>query len=125
MDPLLRTVQPFKWRRKRKPLSQEIKNTYRILSFTLAILILFTTTTYLYTNSLKPAKGYQLKQLQLDQESLQSDLRNLDRQVIEAKSFLNIRASEVIKKMEVLESDNFSYLEDGTYAQENSNTIQQ
>lgn len=125
MDPLTRTVRPLKWRRKRKPLSQEVRNTYRVLAITLLIMGLASTGTYLYTNSLQPAKGYQLKQLQMDQESLESELRKLNRQVIEAKSFINIQASEILQKMETSTSDQFSYLEDETYAQENSDTVQQ
>ncbi len=125
MDPLTRTVRPLKWRRKRKPLSQEVRNTYRVLAVTLLIMGLASTGTYLYTNSLQPAKGYQLKQLQMDQESLESELRKLNRQVIEAKSFINIQASEILQKMETSTSDQFSYLEDETYAQENSDTVQQ
>lgn len=124
MDPLTRTVRPLKWRRKRKPLSQEVRNTYRVLAVTLLIMGLASTGTYLYTNSLQPAKGYQLKQLQMDQESLESELRKLNRQVIEAKSFINIQASEILQKMETSTSDQFSYLEDETYAQETSDTVQ-
>ncbi len=116
MDPLTHAVRPLKWRRKRHPLSEEVRATFRLLSVTLLVLVIATTTTYLYTNSLKPAKGYELKQLQLDHESLQSDLRDLDRQVIEAQSFLNLSGSEVLRKMQVAESNTFSYVQESTYA---------
>jgi|SRR3989338_2676409 len=111
MDPLTHAVRPLKWRRKRHPLSEEVRSTFRLLSVTLLVLLIGLTGTYLYTNSLKPAKGYELEQLRLDHESLQSDLRKLDRQVIEAQSFLNLSGSEVLRRMQVAESNTFSYIE--------------
>lgn len=116
MDPLTHAVRPLKWRRKRHPLSEEVRSTFRLLSVTLLVLVISTMTSYLYLNSLKPAKGYELKQLQLDHESLQSDNRKLDRQVIEAQSFLNLSNSEVLRKMQVAESSTFSYIEESAYA---------
>ena len=117
VDPLTRTVRPFKWKRSRKPLSQEIRNTYRTLVFAILFLGLGTTSVYLYTNSQAPAKGYELKQLQIDYESLQSDLRKLDRQVIEAQSFVNLEQNDVLHKMHLAESHDLSYVEDGNVAE--------
>lgn len=117
MDPLTRSVRPLKWRRKRKPLSEEVKNTYRLLTVTLVVLTLATSGTYLYMNSLQPAKGYQLKQLQLDHESLQSDLRKLERKVTEAQSFLKIEDSEVLEEMDEVKGQDTSYWNDSTTAQ--------
>lgn len=116
MDPLTRSVQPFKWRRNRKPLSQEIRNTYRVLLVTLLFLGITSTGTYLYMNSLAPAKGYELKQLQIDYESLQTDLRKLDRQVVEAQSFIHLEESQVLRKMRVAENHELSYVGDSNYA---------
>lgn len=117
MDPLTRTVRPFKWKRSRKPLSQEIQNTYRVLVVTLLFLGTATTGTYLYTNSLQPAKGYELKQLQIDYESMQSDLRKLERDVVEAQSFINLEQSDVLKKMRIAEGHDFSYTESSNFAE--------
>lgn len=117
MDPLTRTVRPFKWKRSRKPLSQEIQNTYRVLVVTLLFLGTATTGTYLYTNSLQPAKGYELKQLQIDYESMQSDLRKLERDVVEAQSFINLEKSDVLKKMRIAESHDFSYTGSSNFAE--------
>jgi hypothetical protein len=125
VDPLARTVQPFKWRRKRKPLSQEIYNTYRTLVVTLLVLVVGTTSVFLYTSSLQPAKGYTLEQLQMDNESLQSDLRKLDRKVIEAQSFIHLESSEVIQKMEVAGNQDFSYVDDENGLAENLNSSEQ
>lgn len=110
VDPLLRTVRPFKWKRTRKPLSLEIRNTYRVLLTVILFMGVTTTSTYLYINSLAPARGYELKQLQIDYESLQSDLRKLDRQVVEAQSFINLEENTVIRKMHVAESHDLSYV---------------
>ncbi len=116
VDPLTRTVRPFKWKRSRKPLSQEIQTTYRVLVVTLLFLGTATTGTYLYMNSLQPAKGYELKQLQIDYEAMQSDLRKLERDVVEAQSFINLEQSEVLKKMHIAESHDLSYTESSNFA---------
>ena len=89
---------------------------YRLLTVTVIILGLASTSAYLYMNSLKPAKGYTLKQLQLDYEELQSDQRDLERQVIEAQSFINVE-EEIPTEMESSSSNDFSYAEDSNYAQ--------
>ncbi len=116
-DPLLRTVRPFKWKRNRKPLSLEIRNTYRVLMGAILFLGIATTTSYLYMNSLAPARGYELKELQTDYESLQSDLRKLDRQVVEAQSFINLEQNSVIRKMHIAENHDLSYIEGGNIAE--------
>lgn len=116
MDPLTRSVRPFKWKRSRKPLSQEIQTTYRVLVVTLLFLGTATTGTYLYMNSLQPAKGYELKQLQIDYEAMQSDLRKLERDVVEAQSFINLEQNDVLKKMRIAEGHDLSYTESSSFA---------
>lgn len=117
VDPLTRTVRPFKWKRSRKPLSQEIQTTYRVLVVTLLFMGTATTGTYLYMNSLQPAKGYELKQLQIDYEAMQSDLRKLERDVVEAQSFINLEQSEVLQKMHIAEAHDLSYTESSNFAE--------
>lgn len=117
VDPLTRTVRPFKWKRTRKPLSQEIHSTYRTLVFAILFLGLTSSGTYLYMNSLAPAKGYELKQLQIDYELLQSDLRKLDRKVVDAKSFINLEKSAALRKMRIAESSELSFVEGGNVAE--------
>jgi hypothetical protein len=116
MDPLLRKPRPVKRRNRRKPLSEEVKSGYRILLITLIILGTAATCVYLYMNSLKPAKGYTLKQLQIDYEELQSEQRDLERDIIEAQSFINIE-EEVPDEMTESTDDDFSYTQDSSYAQ--------
>lgn len=108
MDPLSHKVRPLKCRKGRKPLSEEIRSVYRLLLITLIIMGLGTTGSYLYLSSLQPAKGYILKQLQVDNETLQAEQRKLERQVIDAQSFLTIE-EEVPTEMKSGNSADFSY----------------
>lgn len=120
IDPLTRAVKPLEHRRLRKPLSEEIKNAYRTLVVTLTILGVGSMGSYLYTNSLKPAKGYELKELQAEYESLQSDQRKLNQKVIEAQSFVKIDESELIENMNAINGQPTSYVDDSNLAQNQS-----
>lgn len=122
-DPLLRPVRPFKWKRNRKPLSLEITKTYRALVLVLLFLGLSSTGTYLYINSLSPAKGYELKQLQVDHELLQSDLRKLERRAIEAQSFIELQGSSIFEKMEIAETHDFSYVKENSLAETHDSSV--
>ena len=116
MDYQTRKPRPIKRRKRRTPLSQEVRSMYKILTVTLIILGLATTGTYLYLNGLKPAKGYTLKQLQLEYEDLQSEQRQLEHQVIDAQSFITIE-EEIPTEMEESEDDDFSFVDESSYAQ--------
>ncbi|MBU0981638.1 hypothetical protein KKC94_03005 [Patescibacteria group bacterium] len=116
-DPLQKRIQPSYKRKKRKPLSEEISQMYKILVVTLTVLGIATIFSYLYVNSLKPAKGYELKQLQLDYEELQSEKRDLERQIIDAQSFQNLETDEKIQEMNPAENDKFTFIEASPYAQ--------
>lgn len=116
IDPLHHKVRPLKRRSKKKPLSEEIRSVYKLLSITLATLAFVAFFSYLYVNSLKPAKGYQLKQLQLDYEELQSEKRNLERKIIDSQSFINLEKDDSLKKMENAENNEFTYVEESPYA---------
>ncbi|MFA5854760.1 MAG: hypothetical protein WC846_00495 [Candidatus Gracilibacteria bacterium] len=104
----------------RKPLSQEVYATYRLLTATVFLLCIIFTGAYLYTNTLKPAKGYQLEKLQSEYESLQSDLRKVDQKITEAQSFKSLENNNIVEDMEKSE-DQVSFLEDSTYAQNTQN----
>ncbi|QQR55440.1 hypothetical protein IPG41_02700 [Candidatus Peregrinibacteria bacterium] len=120
MDPLTRTVKPVAHRRLRKPLSEEIQNIYRTLVTTLLVLGISTMSCYLYVNSLKPAKGYELKELQNEYESLQAELRKLNQKVIEAQSFVEIGKNEAIERMDDINDHPTSYVDDSNLAQHSS-----
>lgn len=122
-DPLLRPVRPFKWKRNRKPLSLELVTAYRALIVVLFFLGLSSTGSYLYMNSLKPAKGYELKQLQLDYELLQSDLRKLEKGAIEAQSFIELQGTTIFKEMEIAESHDFSFTKENNLAENHNSSV--
>jgi uncharacterized protein YlxW (UPF0749 family) len=122
MDPLTRAVKPIAHRQIRKPLSQEVRHAYHTLVFTLGILGIGTLMSFLYTNSLKPVKGYELEKLQAESENLQSQLRKLNQKVIEAQSFVNIDESERLEDMEKLNDGSTSYLDESNVAQNQPNS---
>lgn len=117
VDPLTRAVKPVTHRRLRKPLSEEIKNAYRTLVVTLTLLGVGTLGSYLYMNSLKPAKGYELKKLQAEYEALQSDQRKLNQSVIEAQSFIQIGENELIEAMSDVSDQSTYYVDTSNLAQ--------
>lgn len=120
MDPLTRAVKPLEHRRLRKPLSEEIKNAYKTLVITLTILGVGTLGSYLYMNSLKPAKGYELEKLQAEYEDLQSELRKLNQKVIEAQSFEQIDDSDLIEDMNDINAQPTTYVDESNLAQNQS-----
>ena len=120
MDPLTRAVKPLEHRRLRKPLSEEIKNAYKTLVITLTVLGVGTLGSYLYMNSLKPAKGYELEKLQSEYEDLQAELRKLNQKVIEAQSFEQIDDSELIENMNDINDQPTTYVDESNLAQNQS-----
>lgn len=117
MDPLHRPVKPVWRRKKRRPLSEEIQNMYRLLSVTLIILAVASTAAYLYSSSQQSAKGYTLKQLQIEHETLSSQNRSINHQIINAQSFIEIEQSDILEVMQDPEDDDLSFAEDSPYAQ--------
>ncbi|MBI4127406.1 hypothetical protein HY463_01730 [Candidatus Peregrinibacteria bacterium] len=83
---------------------------HRILTVTVCVLSIGATLSYLYINSLKPAKGYTLKQLQIDYENLQSENRDLERQIIDARSYIQLEAGQNLDDMENADNGEFSYV---------------
>ena len=72
---------------------------------------------YLYMNSLKPAKGYTLKQLQMENSELESDQRALEHQIIEAQSVITIEGSDTLEEMDTAANEDLSYTKDSNFAQ--------
>lgn len=122
MDPLTRPVKPIRHRAFRKPLSEEVHRTYRALVTTLILLTISITAFFLYTNSLKPAQGYRLEQLQADYEALQSDQRRLNQKVIEAQAFVNLGKNELLQDMQALSNSPISYAEESGIAQSSNHS---
>ncbi len=122
MDPLNRPVKPIRHRAFRKPLSEEVHRTYRALVATLMMLTVSFTAVFLYTNSLKPAQGYRLEQLQVDYEELQSNQRRLNQEVIEAQAFVNLNKNELLKNLQEHCYSQISYVEESGIAQSTGNS---
>lgn len=121
MDPLTRPVRPIQHRRAKKPLSEEIVSAYQTLLITVTVLGLGSMGAYLYTNSLKPAKGYLLNELQADYEDLQSTQRKLNQQVIEAQSFIHIQQSDALHFMEAAKKGETAYFSASPLADSGTN----
>ncbi len=120
IDPLTRKVRPLSRRKDKKPLSEEVKSIYKLLTITLTILSVTVTFSYLYLNSLKPAKGYTLKQMQIDNEKLQSESRDLEREIIDARSYIQLQNSDELKGMETADGTEFSFVGDSNVAKNNN-----
>ncbi len=120
IDPLARKVRPLSRRKDKKPLSEEVKSMYRVLTVTVAVLTVSVTLSYLYLNSLKPAKGYTLKQMQVDNASLQSENRDLEREIIDARSYIQLQNSDELKGMETADGSQFSFIDDSNVAKNNN-----
>ena len=121
MDPLTRAVRPIKHRLTKKPLSEEIQSAYHTLLVTVILLGVSTGATYLYVNSLQPAKGYVLNELQASYEALQSTQRKLNQEVIEAQSFIHIQNSDVLHQMEVAKKGETAYIQESPVADAGGN----
>jgi hypothetical protein len=120
IDPLTRKVRPLSRRKDKKPLSEEVKSAYRLLNVTVAILGVSATLSYLYLNSLKPAKGYTLKQMQIDNEQLQAENRDLEREIIDARSYIQLQNSKALKGMESADGSEFSFVDESNVAKNNN-----
>lgn len=69
---------------------------------------------YLYISSQKAAKGYLLKQLQIEYEDLTVESKTLDSELLEVMSITNINKEEPVTNMEQPDSEEFSFIDDDT-----------
>ncbi len=113
-----------KKRTKKKPqtrprlLSEEIRSTYFLLLGTITCMLIASILGYLYISSQKSAKGYLLKQLQIEYEDLTAESKELDTQLLEVMSITNIDNEEPVEGMERPEDEEFSFIGDESeYAQ--------
>lgn len=93
-------------------LSEEIHSTYNLLVWTIVIMILVLSLSYLYVSSQKAAKGYLLRELQLDYESLTSESKELETQLIDAQS-LQLIDTEATEMTEPTDEE-FTFIENGS-----------
>lgn len=93
-------------------LSEEVRSTYYLLICTLGIMVFVLGLSYLYVSSQEAAKGYLLKELQLDYESLTAESKELDTQLINAQSYQQIEETDTYEEMDKPENEEFSYIEE-------------
>lgn len=93
-----------------KPLSVEIQSACRLLLYTIGGLLFVLMVSFLYINSRQSAKGYYLQQLQLDNEKLLIQNRELQGDLNQAQSIKNLDEEEKIKTMENPDEADFSYI---------------
>lgn len=109
-----RSKEVSKLRQKTQPLSQQIKQTTRLLMVTIGSLLLLVTVSFLYLRGLQSAKGYTLGQLQTEYEQLWNNHRELQGMVDKAQSLTELQQSEHIENMEGFEEANTNYIGDST-----------
>jgi hypothetical protein len=117
MDPLQYRTKPVRRRKRRKPLSEEIRTMTRVLSITLILLGTFAAGMNLYTNGKSSTQGYNLKQLQIEHERLQSDLQKIEHEVMEAQSFQSIEEHSELNTMKESNDSETSYVDESPIAQ--------
>jgi hypothetical protein len=76
---------------KRKPLSHEVRSGTHYLMFGLILIVCVVLILFFLGASSGAQKGYQLKQLQLQKDTLEDDNRDLKLKLLEVKSTQNIR----------------------------------
>lgn len=117
MDPLARRPKPIRRRKRKKPLSEEIRGMYRLLSITILLMGFVTGGAHLWVNAAKSTNGYELRELQNLQAQLEYESRQLQHMVLLAQSLENLEDDELLEEMLPAETDETSYLEDSAYAQ--------
>jgi len=101
-------------------LSEDIRSTYFLLLGTIGTMIVILVLGYLYVSSQTSAKGYLLKQLQIDYEDLTAESKELDTQLLEVTSISNIDEENPVEDMERPQDEEFSFIETGNeFAQTN------
>ncbi len=116
-DPLTRAVRPITHRKKSAPLSKRVVWAYRALVIILTLMGVSTTASYFYFRTLQPSKGYTLEQLQVDQELLEADLRKLNQQATEARSFMNLKEEKIPESMAPISNEQTSFIQESDVAQ--------
>ena len=110
MDPLNRPIQPVRSRQKRQPLSVQVKNTYRLLMGTLLIFFVSGSLAYFFVNIQKSAKGYLLQDLEMEYETLSSQKRALEHEVMESESLRNLTEGDHLDSMVPWSLPNVSFI---------------
>lgn len=89
---------PFRFQR--ETFSKQISETIKALIVTLTMMIVILATFFMSMVSDSGQKGYQLKELQVENKELESQMEKLKRDVTEMVSFQKIEESKKIKEMQ-------------------------
>lgn len=85
---------------RRIPLSIEVKKVLKLLMYTL-MCMLFAVSAYFFVKTSNTAEmGYQLRENQMKQKTLEAENRILKQHVLDAQSLDEVQSSGVVKKME-------------------------
>lgn len=107
----LRTSKKIRETQRRiRPLSEEIESACRLLLWTIGGMLLILTVSFLYVSSRQSVKGYHLKQLQLDNEKLLIQNRELQGDLNQAQSIKNLDDDEKVREMTSPQEDDLSYI---------------
>jgi hypothetical protein len=96
--------------RRVRPLSEEIQSTCRLLLTTIGSIMLVLFISFLYVNSRQSAKGYYLKQLQIDHETLIIENRELQGDLNQAQSINTLNEGEKVEDMENPTNEDYTYV---------------
>ena len=113
-DRLKKSRMMRKERRNIKPLSEEIESVSRLLIGTIGVMLLVISVSFLYISSLQAAKGYHLRQLQIDHEELLIENRDLQRDLNKAMSITQLNAKEEVQRMVGPTNNETRYIGTGT-----------
>jgi cell division protein FtsL len=97
----------FIYRKKR--LSQQIKDGYRMLISTVIVLTLVLTFSYIRLQTQNTALGYYLQAIKSDNETLKNENMNLTHQVLQAQSMPNLEGQTYDLRMFAATSDDIAY----------------
>ncbi len=85
---------------RRIPLSIEVKKVLRMLMYTLMCMLLAVSAYFFIKTSNTAEMGYQLRENQIKQKTLEAENRILKQHVLDAQSLNKVQSSGVVKKME-------------------------
>ncbi len=95
-------------RKRKKPLSVEVKRVFQVLVFTLIILLFGAGLLFFFQTNSAAQKGYELRQMERQNSKLRTENEELKQQVLEAQSFKNLSRGDTVEGMQ--NNDTFLYV---------------
>ena len=88
---------------------------YRLLTVTVAILSIYNIFLFIF-EQFKTGERLHIKTNANDNEQLQSESRDLDREIIDARSYIQLQNSDELDGMETANGSEFSFVDDSNVA---------